>query len=118
MADAAAAPVPEGFTADPQQQAERAQREAQKQSILKQILTPAAHERLGRVKLVRREKAEAIEAKLVQMALGGQLQSQLTEDQLIHLLESQTQQAQPKVRIQRRNYIDDDDDDDNDDDLM
>mmetsp|Transcript_6872 Transcript_6872/g.18003 ORF Transcript_6872/g.18003 Transcript_6872/m.18003 type:complete len:120 (+) Transcript_6872:816-1175(+) len=110
--------VPAGFTADPQQQAAREEREEQKKSILKQILTAEALERLGRVKLVRKEKAEALEGKLVQMAVQGELRSQLTEAQLINLLETQSQQAQPKVTIRRRQFLDDDDDDDNDDDLM
>lgn len=109
--------VPAGFTADPQQQAQRAEQEDQKQSILKQILSAEALERLGRVKLVRQGKAEGLEVRLIQMAMKGELKSQITEAQLIQMLEAQTQQSQPKVKIQRRRALDDDDDD-NDDDLM
>ena len=45
--------------------------------MLKQILTPDALERLGRVKLVKRAKVEALEMKLIQMAMRGEIQKQL-----------------------------------------
>ena len=46
----------------------------QKAQVLKQILTPDALERLGRVKLVKKEKVETLEMKLIQMAMRGEIQ--------------------------------------------
>ena len=83
---------------------------------MKQILTPEALERLGRVKLVKRAKGEALEMKLIQAAMQGQLQKQLTEDALINMLETQGQEErEKKVAYKRRAF--DSDSDDNDDDL-
>ena len=42
--------LPEGYSADPSQNAQAAEQQAQVRNIIKQILTPAAIERLGRVK--------------------------------------------------------------------
>lgn len=87
----------------------------QKASILKQILTPEALERLGRIKIVKSAKAEALEMKLIQMAMKGELQKQLTEDVLINMLETQGQEArEKKIEYKRRAF---EDDSDNDDDL-
>ncbi|EGB02175.1 hypothetical protein AURANDRAFT_9804, partial [Aureococcus anophagefferens] len=76
-----------GFSADPNQQAQKQEQDAQKAQILKQILTPEALERLGRVKIVKTAKAEALEMKLIQMAMKGEIQKQVTEDVLINMLE-------------------------------
>ena len=85
--------------------------------MLKQILTPEALERLGRVKLVKKAKVEALETKLIQMAVRGELQRQLTEQVLINMLETAGQEErEKKVQIQRRKLADSDSDD-NDDDL-
>mmetsp|Transcript_3115 Transcript_3115/g.4020 ORF Transcript_3115/g.4020 Transcript_3115/m.4020 type:complete len:115 (+) Transcript_3115:36-380(+) len=111
--------LPSGWTADPQEEAKRVEQEEQKKTILKQMLTTEALERLGRVKLVRQEKAQVLEMKLIQMALKGELQKQVTEDQLIFMLEKSTnEQANKKITYKRRGVVDDDDDDDNDDDLF
>lgn len=101
--------LPTGYTADPQD----GEQQAQQQSILKQILTPAAHERLNRVKLVR--DLASLETRLVEMAVKGELSAQITESQLISMLEK-GQSTQPKIRFDRKHHMDDDDD--NDDDLM
>lgn len=61
--------------------------EAQKQSMLVQILSQEAKERLNRIKLVKPERAAAIESKLIGMARGGRLPGKITEAQLIDLLE-------------------------------
>ena len=110
--------LPEGFRAagNPEEEARLQEQEEQKQSILKQILTPEAFERLGRVKLTRREKATQLETQLIQMAMRGELQKQIAEPDLIALLETASKQ-QSKITIKRRNFLDDDDDD-NDDDLL
>ncbi|KAH8063494.1 hypothetical protein JL722_2668 [Aureococcus anophagefferens] len=109
-----------GFSADPNQQAQKQEQDAQKAQILKQILTPEALERLGRVKIVKTAKAEALEMKLIQMAMKGEIQKQVTEDVLINMLEAAgAEDREVKVKFDRRRVVcDSDDSDDNDDDLM
>ena len=96
-----------------------AERNAQIQGILEQIMEASAYERLQRIKIVKKEKAAAIENQLVQMATSGKLPGKISETRLIQMLEGGQDAPQTKVKIQRRNYgLDSDDSDDNDDDLM
>ncbi|KAH8043909.1 hypothetical protein JL720_17257 [Aureococcus anophagefferens] len=90
-----------------------------KAQILKQILTPEALERLGRVKIVKTAKAEALEMKLIQMAMKGEIQKQVTEDVLINMLDggAEDREVQGQVRP-TEGRLRPDDSDDNDDDLM
>ena len=107
------------------QQAQQAEREAQRESILDQILEPAAKDRIQRLKLVRGEKARAVEDSLIRAATTGALKQKVTEEQLVQMLEQfagtddKGDGAKKKgITIQRRkSAFDDDDDDDNDDDL-
>ncbi len=85
-----------------QQQALREQAEeqaaaevqAQKEAILRQILTPEARQRLTNIKMVKPQFAEQIEMQLIQLASSGRLKGQVTDDQLKALL----QQLQGKER--------------------
>ncbi len=61
-------------------------REAQRQAILRRILTQRARERLANVKLVRPELATAVEDYLINLALSGQLRSQVDEPTLKEIL--------------------------------
>src|SRR2546427_10587639 len=58
----------------------RDQQQAQRQLILRQILTPEARERLGRIELAYPELKENIENPLIALSQSGRVQ-QLTEDQ-------------------------------------
>ena len=106
------------------QQQQKAEREAQRESILDQVLEPAAKDRIARMKLVRAEKARAVEDSLIRAATTGQLKTKVTEEQLIAMLEqfggaggAEGEGGKKKgVVIQRRKCFDDDSDD-NDDDL-
>ena len=106
-----------------QQQAQQ-QMEEQRASILDQILEPAAKDRMNRLKLVKKDKARAVEDSLIKAATSGQLRSKVTEEALITMLDgvsggdSEGGISKKAVSIQRRNYGMDSDDDDNDDDLM
>eukprot|EP00299_Pterocystis_sp_00344_P006833 c1906_g1_i1.p1 GENE.c1906_g1_i1~~c1906_g1_i1.p1 ORF type:complete len:137 (-),score=35.69 c1906_g1_i1:36-410(-) len=97
-----------------QQEAERKrQQEEIKHSILVQILSPEARERLARIRLVKEEKANAIEMMLIQAAQAGKIQGQVTDAYLVKMLEqiNGTQETRgPKVTIQRRKGFDSDDD--------
>jgi programmed cell death protein 5 len=85
-----------------QQQALREQAEeqaaaevqAQKEAILRQILTPEARQRLTNIKMVKPQFAEQIEMQLIQLASTGRLKGQVTDEQLKALL----QQLQGKER--------------------
>lgn len=65
-----------------QEQAQREEAEAQLDALLRQILTPEARERLGRLRLARPEDARALENQLVQLAQSGRLQSRIDDEQL------------------------------------
>ncbi len=85
-----------------QQQALREQAEeqaaadaqAQKDAVLRQILTPEARARLTNIKMVKPQFAEQIEMQLIQLAGTGRLRGQVTDDQLKALLK----QLQDKER--------------------
>jgi len=107
------------------QQAKQAEREAQREMILDQIMDSAARDRIQRMKLVRAEKARSVEDSLIRAATTGQLRGKVTEEQLIAMLEQigggggeEGGEGGKKkgITIQRRKHFDDDDDD-NDDDL-
>ena len=67
------------------QQAAEAQ--AQKEAILRQILTPEARQRLTNIRMVKPQMAEQIEIQLIQLAGSGRLRSRVTDEQLKSLLQ-------------------------------
>ena len=74
---------------------------AQKEKILKQILSPEARARLNNIKMVKPELSNHIEQYLVGMASQGQLKSPLSDDQLKQILLS-IQQPKRDFKINRR----------------
>jgi programmed cell death protein 5 len=68
------------------QEQQIAEREAKKESLLRQILTPEARSRLANVRMVRPQFAEQLEMQLIELASAGKLKDQVTDEQLRALL--------------------------------
>jgi len=84
------------------QEEQREALEAQKQAILRQLLTEEARQRLANVKLVRPQLAESVEMRLIQLAQQGAVQEKLTDSQLKEILRKiQGQKRDTKVDIRR-----------------
>ena len=75
--------------------------EMQKQSILRQILTPEARDRLANIKLANPEQANMVEMQLIQIAQSGRLQSVITDAMLRDILQKIIPQ-QREIKIERR----------------
>jgi programmed cell death protein 5 len=85
---------PSDMQAAYQQEQSRAEMEAQKQAIMRQILTPEARERLTTLKMSRPALGEQLEMQLISLAQSGRLPSQIDDEKLKTLL----MKMQPKKR--------------------
>ena len=74
---------------------------AQKEMILKQILSPDARLRLNNVRMVKPDLASLVENYLIGMVSQGKIHAQITDDQLRQILQS-TQQPKRDFKINRR----------------
>lgn len=74
--------------------------EAQKQALLRQILSPEARQRLNNLKMVRADFTENIELQLIQMAQMGKLPIPLSDAQLKNIL-VQLQSRKRETKITR-----------------
>lgn len=75
--------------------------EMRKQSILRQILTPEARDRLANIKLANPEQADAVEMQLIQIAQSGRLKGIVTDEMLKNILQQITPQRR-EIKIERR----------------
>ena len=73
---------------------------AQKEQILKQILTPEARMRLNNIKMVKPELSEMVEQYLIGMATQGKIPGQINDNQLKQILLS-AQQPKRDFKINR-----------------
>ncbi len=96
----------------------RQQENEARTSILSQVLTPEAADRLGRIRLVKESRATDVENRLIMLARSGQLRSKVTEDQLKELLGAMAENEEKsgsggggRIVVNRRKGWDDDDDD-------
>ncbi len=88
---------------DPEQNNEQPNEEqisAQKDMLLKQILSGEARLRLNNVKMVKPELANLVENYLLGLASQGKTQGQITDDQLKQILMS-AQQPKKDFKIKR-----------------
>ncbi|KAK9474954.1 PDCD5-related protein [Dipodascopsis tothii] len=106
------APKPAASGAAPD--AARAEDDA-RAGMLAQILTPAARERLARIRIVKAQKAQGVEDLLLRMARSGQIRQRIDEDELIGLLDQisreETKANETRIVYQTRRYDAFDDDD-------
>jgi programmed cell death protein 5 len=81
-----------------QAQAER-QLEAQKQALLRQILSPEARQRLTNLHMVKPEFTEQLELQLIQLAQAGKLPIPVSDAQLKQILiQLQSRKRETKIR--------------------
>jgi len=73
---------------------------AQKEQILKQILTPEARSRLNNIKMVKPELSNLVEQYIIGMATQRKIPGQITDDQLKQILLS-IQQPKRDFKINR-----------------
>ena len=73
---------------------------AEKEQILKQILTPEARMRLNNIKMVKPELSDLVEQYIIGMATQGKMSGQINDDQLKQILLS-TQQPKRDFKINR-----------------
>ncbi len=83
------------------QQAEMDRREAERQEILRRVLTPEARERLGRIRLAKPDVAGAVEQQVIALAASGRLQRPIDDPTLRALLERLMPERR-EIKITRR----------------
>ena len=107
-------PFPKDEAQQQQQEEKKRDIEEMRRTMLATILNNEARERLARIKIVKEEKAKAVEEMIIRMAQSGQIRGKVTESQLIDLLEqiSQEQSQATKITISRRRASDSDDEED------
>jgi programmed cell death protein 5 len=82
------------------QNQEEQQLEAQKQALLKQILSPEARQRLTNLKMVKPEFTDQLELQLIQLAQSGKIPLPLSDTQLKQIL-IQLQSRKRETKITR-----------------
>ena len=88
-------------TENQEKQIDETELAAQKEQILKQVLTSDARLRLNNIKMVKADLANLVENYLIGMVTQGKLNSQITDDQLKQILLS-LQQPKHDFKISRR----------------
>lgn len=83
------------------QQAEHDRREAERQEVLRRVLTPEARERLGRIRLAKPEVAAAVEQQVIALAASGRLTRAIDDATLRALLE-RIMPERREIKITRR----------------
>jgi programmed cell death protein 5 len=85
---------------DDQKQAQmERQLEAQKQALLRQILSPEARQRLTNLNMIKPQFTEQLELQLIQLAQAGKLPIPLSDAQLKQILiQLQSRKRETKIR--------------------
>lgn len=85
--------------------------------MLSSIMNSEARERLNRVAIVKPDNARAVEEHLIKMARAGKIKSQVTEDDVIRMLDEvggALSGGAKKIVITRKKRADEEEDDDDD----
>lgn len=86
-------------TGDQNQSQANKQVDAQKQALLRQILSPEARQRLTNLKMIKPEFTDSIELQLIELAQMGKLPIPLPDAQLKQILiQLQSQKRETKIR--------------------
>ena len=87
-------------TGDDQRQAQAEQQiEAQKQELLRKILSPEARQRLTNLKMVKPEFTANLELQLIQLAQMGKIPIPMSDIQLKQILiQLQSRKREPRIR--------------------
>jgi programmed cell death protein 5 len=87
-------------TSDEQKQAQKErQLEAQKQALLRQILSPEARQRLTNLNMIKPEFTQQLELQLIQLAQSGKLPIPISDAQLKQILiQLQSRKRETKIR--------------------
>jgi programmed cell death protein 5 len=87
------------MTDDQKQTQADQQLEAQKQELLRQILSPEARQRLTNLKMVKPEFTEQLELQLIQLAQMGKVPVPMSDAQLKQILiQLQSRKREPTIR--------------------
>ncbi|AOL16035.1 DNA-binding protein [Sulfolobus sp. A20] len=78
----------------------KAEVEAQKEALLRAILTSEARLRLNNVKLVKPELAESLENQLIALAQSGRIKVPITDEELKQILAQISEQNKRDFKIQ------------------
>jgi programmed cell death protein 5 len=87
-------------TSDEQKQAQmERQLEAQKQALLRQVLSPEARQRLTNLNMIKPEFTQQLELQLIQLAQSGKLPIPISDAQLKQILiQLQSRKRETKIR--------------------
>ena len=86
---------------DESDQTQNTESTAQKEHILRQILSSEARLRLNNIKMVKQELATVLENYLINLVSQGKIGSQISDEQLKQILQS-VQQPKRDFKITRR----------------
>ena len=75
--------------------------ESQKQAVLRQILEPAAKERLARIKIARPQIGEQIENQLISLAQSGRMNGKISDEDFRRLL-TRILPKKKEIKIRRK----------------
>ncbi|NLI73375.1 MAG: DNA-binding protein [Euryarchaeota archaeon] len=81
-------------------QEQAARREAEIQSVMRQILTPEARDRLATVRLAYPDMASAVEEQLIRLLQMGRIRGQIDDHTIKTILQKMTPQ-QRDIKIER-----------------
>jgi len=88
------------MTREQQETEDQKRLEAQKQAVMRRILTPEARQRLTNLKMVKPEFASQLELQLIQIAQQGKVSLPIGDEQLKEILR-RLQPDRKEIRIRR-----------------